>query len=128
MTYETFLPRANTLKLFTEKGPESGYESWFTTELQTAFWDRKIEARKTQKPDMVIEGVEIQVKVNAHRNGLVPALRADIKEHSECKMHLILGGLQNPKQLEDFCTERNLTYLVKPLSNSGWYVALVKQQ
>ena len=127
VAYQTFLPKEYALKLFTEKNPQAGYESWAIHELILGFWIRGIEARKKQTPDLVVDDIKLQFKAGADPNGWTWQAN-DFKEHPETELHLFVAAYNDDswRKMVEFLNNNNIVFQVRDLGRSGWKVILAK--
>ena len=127
VAYETFVIKEYALRLFTEKNPVAGYESWVTNELQVAFWVRGIEAHKKQKPDMLIDGLEVEIKVYANPASAILFIN-DFEEHPDCDIHLCVTAFNEDsrERLTECFRAIGIESKERVLGNSGWIVIIAK--
>ena len=124
VAYQTFLPKEYALRLFTEKNPQAGYESWAIHELILGFWIRGMEARKKQNPDLVVDGIELEFKAGAYPSGWTWQAN-DFKEHPETELHLFVAAY-NDDSWRKMVAFLNSSNKVGDLGRSGWKVILAK--
>lgn len=128
VAYQTFITKEYALRMFSEKNPDAGYESWAINELILGFWIRGMEARKHQTPDLKVDGIGLEFKAGANPSSTWGWLRGDFHEHTETKLHLFVAAFNEDSwgKLTEYMDSNNIIYEHKDLGRSGWKVLIAK--
>ena len=131
VAYQTFITQEFALKKFNTKWPVAGFEGWVVGELLIQFLIREMNPEKKQDPDLVIKGIEIEVKGCAHPKNTRTAqwLIDDYLKHSRREIcHLwVFSKAKTKEHLDDFFKQNNIIACYRDLGDSGWQVMISKQ-
>ena len=126
IAYETFITKEYALRVFSEKNPTAGYESWAVHELILSFWVRGIKAYKRQVPDLIVNDIKLEFKAGADLLNSWTWMKKDFEEHPDIKLHLFVAAF-NEKGWDKFVNYLNhsdIEYIHKNLGQSNWKVVL----
>lgn len=132
IAYQTFIIKEFALKLFAEKHSSAGFEAWIVGELIIQFEIRDMNPEKKQDPDMIVNGIKIEIKGCAHFERARSAgwLIADYIRHPRCDvLHLFVFSYNNNimNHLLDFFNVNNIIHEERKLGESGWMVMISKK-
>ena len=131
VAYQTFVTKEFALKKYDEKWSSAGFEGWVVEELLIQFEIRDMTPEKRQDPDLVINGIDIEVKGCAHPKNARSAhwLIEDYLKHPKREIrHLwAFSKAKIIDHLEDFLIKNNIIACHRDLGDSGWQVMISKQ-
>lgn len=131
IAYETFITQEYSLKTFEKKWSSAGFEAWVVGELLIQLEIRGKNPIKKQKPDLLVDNINVEIKGCAHGKNAKSAywLIRDYTEHNKRNvLHLwVFSRGDILEHLYAFFRLNSILCKKLTLGESGWIVMISKQ-
>ena len=138
IAYQAFVTKEFALKLFSKKHTTAGFEAWAVGELLVQFEIRGLNPKKMKDPDIVANGINIELKATAFSKNSRSAgwLIDDYEDHPiHDRLHLFIFSYNESvlRHLIYFLLKNNITcqlrklFIINKGPQFGWMVMISRK-